>query len=460
LLGFWWIAALFPAGLYGDGRPNVLFIAIDDLNHWVGHLGRHPQAKTPNIDRLAKDGVTFTRAYCTAPACNPSRASLMSGQRPNTTGCYLNGQNWRHGISEDKLLNSHLARAGYRTFGAGKIYHGPGDRGGHWDDYFIGLENTQRHPDAMNGGVGGIRFYPLANSDAEMIDYSVVSYGREKLQEQHDKPFFLAIGLVKPHMPFSVPKKYFDMFPLDSIELPPHREDDLNDVPPAGVKMARPQGDHAKIVASGRWKEAVQAYLATITFCDAQVGRLLDGLEKSPYRDNTIICLWSDHGWSLGEKSHWRKFALWEEPTRTVFVWKAPGVTKPGAVCQRTVDYTSIYPTLCELAAISPPTHLEGVSIAPLLRNPQSAWDRPAITTHGFKNHSVRSEGWRYISYADGAEELYDEAADPFEYTNLADDPRHNARKTELEKWLPSANAADLPSKQGGVRTRKSRRLR
>jgi arylsulfatase A-like enzyme len=459
-LGLLMIATPCPAVLYGDARPNVLFIAIDDLNHWVGHLGRHPQTKTPNIDRLANEGVTFTRAYCTAPACNPSRASLMSGQRPSTTGCYLNGQNWRAGISEDTLLNSHFARAGYRLFGAGKIYHGPGDRGGHWDDYFVGRENTRRHPDAKNSGVGGIRFYPLANSDEEMIDYGVVSYGLEKLQEQHDKPFFLAVGLVKPHMPFSVPKKYFDMFPLDAIRLPPHRKDDLDDVPPAGVKMAKPHGDHAKMVAAGRWKESVQAYLATITFCDAQVGRLLRGLEKSPYRDNTIICLWSDHGWSLGEKSHWRKFALWEEPTRTVFVWKVPVATKPGAVCQRTVDYTSVYPTLCELADVSPPPHLEGVSIAPLLRNPQAAWDKPAITTHGFKNHSVRSEGWRYIRYADGAEELYDETADPFEYTNLADDPKQNARKVELAKWLPSTNAADLPGKQGGVRTKKNRRLR
>jgi arylsulfatase A-like enzyme len=384
----------------------------------------------------------------------------MSGQRPSTTGCYLNGQQWRAGISEETLLNSHFARAGYRTFGAGKIYHGPGDRGGHWDDYFVGKEKTRRHPDANSNGVGGIRFYPLANDDEEMIDYGVVSYGLEKLQETHEQPFFLAIGLVKPHMPFSVPKKYYDMFPLDSIELPPHRADDLDDVPSAGVEMARPKGDHAKIVASGRWKEAVQAYLATVAFCDGQVGRLLDGLEKSPYRDNTIVCLWSDHGWSLGEKSHWRKFALWEEPTRTVFVWKAPGVTRPGGVCSRPVDYTSVYPTLCELAGLDPPGHLEGTSIGPLLRDPEAAWETPAITTHGRQNHTIRTEGWRYIRYADGGEELYDEAADPLEYTNLADDPRHAAQKAELAKWLPSTNARDLPGKVDGAGKRRGRRSR
>lgn len=457
------VLALLGAGspAQAANQPNVLFIAIDDLNHWVGHLGRNAQTKTPNIDRLAKMGVAFTRAYCTAPACNPSRASLMSGQRPTSTGCYTNAQNWRPGISEDKLLNSHFARAGYRVYGAGKIYHGAGDRGGTWDDYFPGKGGAlQRHPSAKDDGVGGINFAPLANSDEEMPDYGVVSYGIEKLNEKSDKPFFLAVGLVKPHMPFSVPKKWFDLFPLESIELPPHREDDLKDVPPSGVKMAGPEGDHAKIVASGRWKEAVQAYLASIAFCDAQVGRLLDALEKSPQRDNTIVCLWSDHGWSLGEKSHWRKFALWEEPTRTVFVWKVPGLTHPGGVCGRTIDYASIYPTLCELTGQPLPAHLDGRSVAPLLKNPQAVWETPAITTHGFKNHTVRSEGWRYIRYANGEEELYDEAADPLEYTNLAGHTEHAARKAELAKWLPKTDAPNLPGGGNGEGKMKKERAK
>ena len=432
-------------------RPNVLFIAIDDLNHWVGHLGVHPQTRTPNIDRLAGQGISFSKAYCTAPACNPSRASLMSGLRPSTTGCYLNSQDWRPGISEDKLLNTHFFRAGYRVYGAGKIYHGSYDRGGEWTDYFNGGGgNLRLHPSAKDDGVGGIKFGPLANSDEELPDYKVVSYGLEKLQEQSDQPFFLAIGLVKPHMPFSVPKKWFDMFPLEMIQLPPHREDDLDDVPPAGVRMARPEGDHAQIVQSGRWKEAVQAYLATIAFCDSQVGRLLDGLEKSPHRDNTIVCLWTDHGWSLGEKSHWRKFALWEEPTRTVFIWKAPGVTQPGTICSRPVDYTCIYPTLCALTGLPAPAHLEGRDITPLLRNPQTSWELPAITTHGYKNHTVRTEDWRYIRYANGDEELYHDSQDPHEYTNLADSAEHAARKAELAKWLPKSDAPDLPHSRGG----------
>lgn len=429
--------------------PNVLFIAIDDLNHWVGHLGRNPQTRTPNIDRFASTGVTFTHAYCTAPACNPSRASLMSGLRPSTTGCYTNQQNWRPGISEDKLLNTQFAQAGYRVYGAGKIFHGARDRGGEWTDYFDGEGTTKLRPATKDEGVGGIKFYPLENSDEDMPDFDVVSYGLKKLNEKSDKPMFLAIGLVKPHLPFAVPKKWFDMFPLDSIELPPHRDDDLNDVPPAGVKMAKPTGDHAKIIKSGRWKEAVRAYLATIAFCDAQVGRLFDGLEASPNRNKTIVVLWSDHGWSLGEKSHWRKFALWEEPTRTVFVWRAPGITQPGGICTRPVDFTCVYPTLCELAGQPLPAHLEGHSIAPLLKDPEAPWTFPAITTQGFKNHAVRSEDWRYIHYANGDEELYDDANDPLEYTNLAKKAKYARRKAELAKWLPKTNAPDLPERHG-----------
>jgi arylsulfatase A-like enzyme len=430
-------------------RPNVLFIAIDDLNHWVGHLGRNPQTRTPNIDRLAASGVAFSRAYCTAPACNPSRASLMSGLRPSTTGCYENDQNWRPAIREAKLLNTQFFRAGYRVYGAGKIYHGDYDRGGDWTDYLVReIRLLKLHPSAKDDGVGSIKFGPLACTDEEMPDYEVVSYGLEKLKEKSDKPFFLAIGLVKPHLPFSVPKKWFDMFPLETIQLPPHRDDDLDDVPPAGVKMARPDRDHAMIVKAGRWKEAVQAYLATIAFCDSQVGRLLDGLEKSPYRDNTIVCLWSDHGWSLGEKSHWKKFALWEEPTRTVFAWRIPGLTRPGGLCGRPVDFLSIYPTLCALAGLPLPSHLEGRDIIALLKDPNAAWDQPAVTTWKRGNHAVRAEDWRYIRYANGDEELYHNSVDPYEYTNLAGRPEHAATKAALARILPKADAENLPRRE------------
>ncbi len=445
------LLAMSVSALVAAERPSFLFIPIDDLNHWVGHLGRHPQTKTPNIDRLAKMGVSFTKAYCTAPACNPSRASLMSGLRPTSTGCYDNGQNWRPGISEDLLLNTVLSKNGYRVYGAGKIYHGAGDRGGLFDDYFAGKGGAlKRHPDAKDNGVGGINFAPLACTDEEMPDHAVVSWCIEKMNEKSDRPFFIAAGLVKPHMPFSVPKKWFDMFPLDQIQLPPHLTDDLADVPPAGVKMAKPDGDHARIVASGRWKEAVQAYLATIAFCDYQVGRLLDAWEKSPRRDSTVICLWSDHGWSLGEKSHWRKFALWEEPTRTVHIWKVPGLTPADVRCDRPVDYSSIYPTTLALASIPIPSHADGKDVSSLLRDPASSWSQPAITTHGRGNHAVRSEDWRYIRYANGDEELYHDAKDPLEYVNLAAKPEFSAKKAELAAYLPKTEKPDLPRTRGG----------
>lgn len=441
------VAAPLVASAADSAKPNVLFIAIDDLNHWVGHLGRNPQTKTPNIDRLARLGVTFTRANCAAPACNPSRAALMSGLRPSTTGVYDNGQDWKPVIGKEKTLTTQFLNAGYNVYGAGKIYHSSVHREGEWTEYFdkAGGGNLKPHPLAKDDGVGGIKFSPLDCEDADMADYRVVNYGLEKLQAKHDKPFFLAIGLVKPHMPWSVPKKYFDMFPLDQVQLPPHREKDLDDVPAPGIRMAKPDGDHAQMLASGRWKEAVQAYLATIAFCDAMVGRLMEGWEKSAYRDNTIVVLWGDHGWHLGEKEHWRKFALWEEAARAPYIWVAPGVTKSGGVCQRPVDFMSIYPTLCDLAGIPTPKHVEGPSLAPLLRDPSSAWNQPALTTFHKDNHSFRSEAWRYIRYADGSEELYNHETDPYEWTNLAKDPKHAAVKAEFSKFVPQTNVAELP---------------
>lgn len=425
-------------------RPNVLFIAIDDLRDWVGYLGRQPQTKTPNIDRLAARGVYFTRAYCAAPVCNPSRAALMSGLRPFTTGVYENRNDWRTVLPEDQTLPSTFRRAGYYVCGAGKIYHEAYKRRSEWNDY---LDQTGKDPEPTGDpGVGGIRFAPLDCRDEDLREWKIVQYGIEQLQKPHDKPLFLAVGLHKPHLPWNVPRKYFDLHPIKNIELPPHLDNDLNDVPPAGVKMAKRLGDHANILAAGRWKEAVQGYLAAISYCDAMVGRLLDAFDKSAYRDNTIICFWSDHGWSLGEKEHWRKFALWEEPTRAPFIWVVPGLTTPNQACDRTVDYMSIYPTLCELAGIEVPGHVQGRSIRSLLANPKAAWDQPAITTYLYMNHTIRAEGWRYIRYHDGGEELYDERGDPNEWSNLANEPKFAAQKAELAKWLPTVNHADIGS--------------
>jgi arylsulfatase A-like enzyme len=449
-------AAMFASGARAaePARPQVLMIAVDDLNHWVGYLGRNRQTITPNIDRLAARGVRFSRSYCAAPVCNPSRTALLTGMRPGSTGAYDNGDDWRTVVEKDKTLITSMRRAGYHAAGAGKIYHGGFDRRAEWDDY-LANEGPQARPDG-DRGVGGIKFAPLDCDDDDLPDARIVDYGIEQLKRRHEQPLFLSIGLHKPHMPWNVPRKYYEMHPLDSIELPPTTADDLADVPPAGRAMAKPDGDHAAMLASGRWKEAVQGYLAAISYCDAMIGRLIEALDASPYHDNTIVVLWGDHGWHLGEKEHWRKFALWEEATRAPLIWIVPGLTKPNSLCERTVDFMSIYPTLCDLAGIAAPSHLEAKSIRPLLADPQAAWDTPAVTTYGQNNHAVRSEGWRYIRYADGGEELYDETADPYEWNNLAGSREFAARKAELAKFLPTENHDAIDGKRAARQARRA----
>ena len=444
----------------GDsGKPNVLFIAVDDLNHWVGHLGRNPQTKTPNIDRLARMGVTFTNAHCAAPVCNPSRAALLSGMRPGTTGIYDNGQPFELAVNAEQSLVTQFRKAGYETLGMGKLWHG----GLGFPEQWTGTGGRERNENHGTGvledrSIGGIKFGVLNAGDEAVSDTQIADYVIGELSKSHDKPFFVTAGFHKPHMPWNVPKKYFDMHPLEQIQLPPVKDGDLSDIPPAGIRMAKPDGDHRAVLESGRWKEAVQAYLAAISYLDGQVGRLLDALEKSPHRDNTIICLWGDHGWHLGEKEHWRKFALWEEATRAPFIWVVPGVTKAGGVCDRPVDFMTIYPTLCDLADVAVPSHVEGASIRSLLANPASTEPRVAITTFGRNNHAVRDDRWRFIRYADGGEELYDHAHDPWEWTNLASQPEHADLKVQLAAHFPTVNnptvkgEGDKNGGQGGDR--------
>ncbi len=430
-------------------KPNVLFIAVDDLNHWVGYTKRNPQAQTPNIDRLSKRGVSFTRAYCAAPLCNPSRAALMSGLRPSTSAVYDNDDNWKSFIPSGKSLTVPFREAGYFAAGAGKIFHSDSYYADEWDDYFDkahGYKSGVEHGAGVGKDEGFLEPVRHDLKDEDISDWHITKYCIEQLGKEHSKPFFLACGLHKPHLPWVVPKKYYDQFPIETIQLPPFQPDDLEDIPAAGVRMAKPQGDHATIVSKDRWKLAIQSYLACCAYTDMNLGRLLDALDRSRYRDNTIIVLWGDHGWHLGEKSHWRKFTLWEEATRAPLIWVVPGVTQPGTLCDRTVDFMSIYPTLCDLAGLPIPKHVEGRSIRPLLANPQSQWAEPAVTTFGFKNHSVRDALWRYIRYADGSEELYDHSTDEYEWHNLAAKPEHAAIKAQLAKSFPSINAAAKPA--------------
>lgn len=433
---------------------NVLFLPVDDMNDWIGCLGGHPQCKTPNIDRLAARGVLFTNAHCAAPACNPSRAALMTGVRPWTSGVYVNPQPWRPAMPEVVTLPQHFMANGYDAVGSGKVYHGSYPDEASWDYY----EKQQGDPSPTQKVLsnprsrsGGIVWGRLDVEDEEMNDYRMASFAIDYLNREHEKPFFLACGMYRPHMPWQVPNKYYDMYPLDEIIIPNVPEDDLDDIPAGGIKMAKPTGDHAKMLQTGNWKYAVQAYLASMTFADAQIGRILDALEESGHADDTIIVLWGDHGWHLGEKEHWRKFALWEEATQAPLLFVVPGVTEPNGRCDAPVDFMNIYPTLADLCGLPEAEHCEGVSMRALLENPNAEWNRPAITTHGRGNHAVRSKQYRYIRYADGGEELYDHDADPMEWTNLADDPKYADIKAEHARRLPkeeAENAAFDPKKR------------
>ena len=437
--------ALAAEGMKQD-RPNVLFIAIDDLNDWVGCLGGQPDVKTPNLDRLAARGTVFTHTYCAAPACNPSRAALMTGISPARSGMYVNAQKWRKipALAKAVTLPQHLTANGYTALGTGKIYHGSQPDPASWDEYWPSKTKI-RPKDPMppkrpwHGGKAAQRHFdwgPLDIDDSVMADYKVADWTVRQLQRTYSKPFFLACGIFRPHLPWYVPKKYFDLYPLDKITLPEVKEDDLDDVPPAGRRMAKPQGDHKRVVQHKQWRKAVQGYLASISFADACVGRLLDALDRSPYRDNTLVVLWSDHGWHLGEKLHWRKFALWEEATRNGMMFAGPGV-KAGQRCDTPVGLIDIYPTLVDLCGVTPKEGLDGLSLRPLLDDPNAKRERPALTTHMYRNHSVRSKRWRYIRYADGSEELYDHSTDPMERNNLAGNAEHAQVKKELQEHLP-----------------------
>jgi arylsulfatase A-like enzyme len=452
-------ASLAPALLLkaAPSKQNILFIAIDDMNDWIGCLNGHPGTITPNLDRLASLGMNFTSAHCAAPLCNPARAALMTGRRPSSTGVYTNGQPYSGSkvISNAVTLNQHFKDSGYLTLGCGKIYHGTrgafADNKG-WHDYGEANDNSVpagKPPLAGAAAQGQFDWGPTTSGDESMQDFATTDWVGKHLQTKHEQPMFLACGFTRPHLPWYVPKKYFDMHPLDRVQLPLVKEDDLDDVPAMGRKFARPEGDHARVVRANAWKQGVQAYLAAITFSDAMVGRVLRSLETGPHAKNTTVVLWSDHGWHLGEKLHWRKFTLWERATRNILMFAAPGVTRPATVCNRTVSMMDIYPTLMDLAGLKAPGIQEGESLMPLLRSPQSPKKTPAVTTYLMGNHAVRTEQWRYIRYKDGGEELYDRAKDPNEWTNLAGLPAMAAVKQDLARWLPTHNEPDAPGGRG-----------
>lgn len=444
------IVACWVPPLAWAGKPNILFIAIDDLNDWIGVMGGHPQTKTPNIDRLAGMGVVFDNAHCAAPACNPSRAALLWGIRPSTSGVYHNSQPITQApfLRDKPTLPQWMSRQGYRSIGSGKIFHGGPGNVKFWDHYEQLGGSGNPGPKPANGipGSGNLDWGPTPEGDEAYGDYKVATYVSRQLTKTHEQPLFLACGIFRPHLPWYVPQKYFDQFPLADIQLPHHLVGDLDDIPEAGRRMAN-RNDHRRITGADGWKAAVQGYLASIAFCDAQVGRVLDAYEKSPMKENTYIVFWTDHGWSLGEKEHWRKFALWEEPTHTPVIIAGPGI-QPGRTHQP-VSLLDLFPTICDLAGLEKPAQLEGRSLKPLLENLGVGWDHLAVTTEGRHNHAVRDLRWRYIRYANGSEELYDHKNDPFEHTNLAGRPEFAREKERLARSLPAMNAPDAPYQRG-----------
>jgi len=441
-------------------RYNVLFVAVDDLNDWVGCLGGHPQAKTPNIDRLAKRGVLFEQAYCAAPLCNPSRTAIMTGLNPSTTGIYGNRAWFRdHPKFKDwQTIPQYFRKHGYTAWTGGKVYHRPDGKWSDpiaWDKQYSKRMGTPPPPPkrhyrhGMRGKFSNrivqrlTDWAPIEQTDEETDDWRTAHLAARFLQQEHDGPFFLACGIYRPHLSWYIPKKYFDMHPLEKVQLPPCKEDDLDDVPPMGRAMAGKV--FQTIRKHGQWKKAVQGYLAACSFADACVGRVLDALEKSAYRDSTIVVLWGDHGYHLGEKGHFSKSALWEETTRTPLIICAPGVPAPQRRCKRPVSLVDLYPTLIELCGLPRREDLDGRSLAPLVRNAERDWPYPALITHSpfwyGTNHAVHSQRYHYIRYRDGGEELYDNTADPHGWRNLADDPKHAEAKKKLKQWLPKVNA-------------------
>ena len=454
-------------------KPNMLFIAIDDLNDWVGCLDGHSQARTPNIDRLAKRGTLFVNAHCQGPICGPSRASLLSGYYPHVTGIYQ--QPAGKAMEKDKtffhgqMVSHYFADHGYRTLAVGKITHGyPAKLA--FDSYGGKFAGSGPKPS------GGRRFnYHLPNvpwtgtqtdwgafpeREEEMSDHKSADWAVERLAEESKQPFFLAVGFVRPHVPFYVPQKWFDLFPLGDVQLPPVRNDDLLDVPEISRRIHElPKYPGLAFLQKNdneQFRKCVQAYLACVAFVDHQVGRVLDALDTGPHAADTVVVLFSDHGYHLGEKDRVSKHSLWEESSRVPLV-VAPAKSqgeqfgKAGQLCSKPVGLIDLYPTMLQMCGLPAKKSNQGDSLVPLLKNPSANWRFSTLTTYARGNHTLRSERYRYLRFEDGSEELYDHAEDPNEWTNLATRLKYTKLLKQFRKELPAKEAPYHPSVRSGA---------
>lgn len=418
--------ALGPVSRADTDPPSVLFIMIDDLRDWTGYTEAFSGVETPHLQRLAEKGTVFSSAHCAAPVCAPSRTALLTGLHPGRTGVYTNSERWPESIREAVTLTRHFMDAGYTVAGYGKIYHGQGSLD-YWHEYEYGAYSPAPENPEYPMALGNRLYIP----DAETGDGMRVNKAIAYLERHEGGPLFLACGLVRPHTPWDAPAPYFDRYPLDRIALPRVVGDDLADIPPIGRAMAgRPHVDryhgndntwtYESMVDAGLLKINLQAYLASITFADAQIGRLLEAWEASPHAEDGIVVMVGDHGWHHGEKLHWSKRTLWEVGTRTPLIIHAPGLSHAGDRSPAPVSLLDLFPTLVDLCGLPGVPGLDGVSLRPLLQNPTARWNRPAMTLYGRDNVALKTERWRYIRYADGGEELYDHRADPDEIHNLA----------------------------------------
>lgn len=438
---------------------NVLMISIDDLNDWTGFMRSHPQARTPNMDALAASGTVFSNAHCQAPICGPSRASLFTGLYPHTTGIYgqYNKKQYEEYMAsrEDMVqLPEWFKRHGYQTWAVGKVTHGPATRifdydHGRFDGFGPKPDkrfayNPAWFPEKQGGTQTDWGAYP--DQDEKLPDYKISQWAVSQLEKSHGEPFFLAVGFIRPHVPWYVPQEWLDYFPLHEVQLPPWKPDDLEDVPPAGIAVNEtPQMPTARWAQdTDQWRRAVRAYLASVYFVDHQIGKVMKALKESEYADNTVIILFSDHGYHMGEKDRFSKHTLWERSTRVPMVISAPGIAG-NKICHKPVELVDIYPTLTDLCGLTPNTTNQGQSLKPLLVNPEIDWHFPALTAYGRGNYSVRDEHFRLTRYFDGSLELYDHRHDTNEWHNLADSSQYNEVLVNLLPHIPSSDAPWAP---------------
>lgn len=449
------LVAAMAHALAWAAPPNILFIAIDDLNDWTGFLDGHPQAQTPHMDRLASKGVNFRNAHTAAPGCSPSRNALLFGIQPFHSGLYPFYDTDKIDadiVDQYTTLPQLFKESGYDTFASGKIHHGTAwtyDKDGgrrEWTEHnaerIAGLPPLVYEPEAgyVQGNSRKMAFCPTTSPLEHHRDYVTSEFGVDVLNREHQRPFFLAVGFYKPHLPFIAPMRFFELY-QDGIEAPPVKTDDLADVPWPARRNVR-LNDDIRYRQNGTWEDVRRAYLASISWTDWNVGRVLDALENSPYGKNTIVVLWSDHGYHLGEKRSFRKFSLWEEATHVPFIiWDTREDAATGRSTDEAVSLIDIYPTLAEMAGLDAPSYVDGASLVPFLADATYQRAEPAITTWGRGNYSVRTRNWRYVRYFDGSEELYNHADDPQEWLNLAGKPAMAGQKKKLAAWLPEREA-------------------